>query len=1093
MASGARAGGAATGAGTGELTRPSTTDAAAGVGLTAAVDRARAAADAGRHLAGVDLLRRVLASAPSDPGRRAATALLARLLADAGEQHGALAVWNRTLDEDPDDVEALLLSAAVAPGLDDAAERVLHAVEIRALTADEMAAALLALSRGPSPPATEALRRLAGQDGRPPPRLAVWLAATALMNGDLATTVDVLDTALHDPVDDPGVARHGRGLRLRALVLAGRAAQAEADADAVLAAGQLTPHERLEVGVALLHSGRAEEAAEQLEDLASLLPEQQRWWALFSLGNARALVDEVDAATAALTAAVEAAPADRAASLRGEAASLVADAHARRGELADAIETLAEALQAGLPDHLIAPLRAQRGMLLQLAGRHVEASEDLRTALARGLPGLLRTSTAIDLAESLLLTGEVERARATLVELEAVTPDVTQDARFWCVRGEMAFASDDPASLLQAIERLEGLGPALAAHALLMRFSAAAASGDWAELERLLTEAVRDPADPTSADGWLVAGIVRLQLARPDAGSAVQRALELAPGLATSPLGRLAQLSLAIADADLPAFDAAAADAAPLEQPLLHRLRAQLLERLGDRPAAVAELGRVAAAVGTASPRTVHHVAALALVQAACLLVADDDDEAAASALGEARQHLVASRTPDGAPAVLVLLWEALLAAREGRTDAALEAVHAARRQLDRLPVALRAAVDLAEAQLHRLSGDDEQALAVLRVSAAGAPTAELLGLLAEVQLSLGDADAAVASATRALELDGTRAGELLRQRSVARLAAGLPEWALEDARAALAVDDGAATRLTLARVYEELGRLPQAGAAYRRAVGAAREDATAARALVGLSRVLLLQGQVGEVLSVLDSGAGRRLGHTWGAVAYNRGVALLRAGRRAEAVDELRRAARAEHPVAGADGIADRVSAAVVRAGSYVGYWFTAAGPHRRAGGAVLVVLLVAAAGLAVADPAQVGWLRWASADASARLVPLLALTALLLAPVVTRLKVGAVEVEQPAPAAVELPDLEPSEPEDVVAAMTAAVRRAVEQTSLPALTSPLVGPMAQGEHSGRRALVLPDPGDASRTAAVGVTAAKPAGATLPEQRPPVGVRAGY
>jgi tetratricopeptide (TPR) repeat protein len=330
--------------------------------------------------------------------------------------------------------------------------------------------------------------------------------------------------------------------------------------------------------------------------------------------------------------------------------------------------------------------------------------------------------------------------------------------------------------------------------------------------------------------------------------------------------------------------------------------------------------------------------------------------------------------------------------------------------------------------------------MALRRAAALDATEPDILRGLATVQIDLGDHDDAIATIEKAKEASDPTAAvghraDLERLHSIALRHTGRLESALERARQAVALDRAdAQSWMTLGDSYQALDRLDQAAKAYRRGWDLSKDDQrTAAGCLVGLSRALILGGKYRAALEAFESARNARrvagLAKTYGAVPFNRAVALLRSDDEGRALRELAAAAKAKHPVPQAAELAGRIGRRRAREGSWLGFWFLDGGRTRRLAGTALLTLLAVTAVVTIADPAEVRGLWWVSADGNHRLVPLLAIAALLLLPIVTKLKVGGVEIEQPQPAVADVPELQPTSTDDIVGDLTTVVVKATQR----------------------------------------------------------------
>jgi tetratricopeptide (TPR) repeat protein len=432
--------------------------------------------------------------------------------------------------------------------------------------------------------------------------------------------------------------------------------------------------------------------------------------------------------------------------------------------------------------------------------------------------------------------------------------------------------------------------------------------------------------------------------------------------------------------------------------------------------------------------------------------IAIGDVDAARRAVEEAEELLAGSEAPGALRPLVALAWVPVLVHTD-QAGRALAELTKAEPYLGSLSRDLQAVVAHVQAELLRLQADDEAALRAFARAAALDPTdSAVLRGVAELQTELGDHDASVETIDAALSHATDVADQcgLLRLRCLTLRRVGRLEAALESGRRAVALDaDDAQNWLALGDVYQALDRLGPATNAYRRSwAQSRREQRIAAQAVVGLTRALILADQSRSALDVLNAPEDRdriaRLTRTYGAVSFNQAVAMLRCDDPLGARRALAAAARAEQPAPRAAQLADQLSQRLSRDNSWLGFWFLdeRRGLTRRLVGGMLLLLLVLTTVLAVANPAEIGWLSWVSPTGNQRLAPLLVVAALLLLPLLTRLKLGAVEFEQPQPAVPDALELEPTTPDEVIVELaTTAVVRATRQLASSAAAQGVTG----------------------------------------------------
>lgn len=1053
---------------------------------TEALERARRSRQAGgldrqRQLELIDLLDAL--GAESD---------IAQMLEDAsrGDRRGAveLAVGLYTSERPKRAIAVLdgLLDDASWAASDDANEAITWRAVSLTVTGDAPRAVI----------DFEALDARGARVAEPDQRAMAGIAYLAVGRRDLAL-------AYFDGIADSV----GEGLRIpvllqtgMALVQQGRLSEAiaplrQASALAAVPGGDPTARGTVALFLAIAVGGEdPDEQVRLLDEADRLLPaDDVRGRALLDLKRADLAVgdqrwDDVLTLTDGLAERLE--PVDRPTVhfLRGLAL-------ARWSRLDEALPEFNEALAAGdLPPSLQVNMRVMRGRLHQARGEYELARADFGKALALTEDPAKQRLLRIWLAGCDLSLGQPETALAALDQLADDDPPAAETAEYWNLRASVLFSLGRSGDGIAATERLAELDPTKQRYARFVRFGAGILGFDWSSLDDAVAELVEAPPADAGALDWLITAFMRAVADRDDASEALDQAARLDPTTYESAFGRQARMLIAESKGDLASFDAAApADEAqpPAMRSFVHQMRGQIfLARGGGEQQAIDEFAQVAKVAAEAGDPVTDRAAAVALARTAQLHTTLDDIDAARTALDEAERFI--ARLQDPEPSVLRLLVTMarvpMLLKSEG-VDQALDELEKTDSHLELLSPELRAVVEYVRGELLRFQGDEEMALAALRQAAALDPTeSSILSSLAAVQTDLGDYDAALATIAIAENVsdkqskDHQRAhsrrgalrpmdqlqatfeaarqtatynpnedhdADLSRLKSIVLRRMGRLEAALEAARQAVSRDpNDDQLWMTLGDAYQALDRLDPATKAYRRAWDLSQDDEhAAARSLVALTRGLILTGQHRVALDAFQSpDHGQRvarIARTYGAVSFNRAVALLRCDDEKQAIHELTAAAGAKYPVPQAADLAGRMARRRMRESSWFGFWFLDrdSGRARRVAGAALLVLLTVTLVVAIANPAEIGWLGWASPDGNHRLIPLVVITALLLLPIVTRLKFGSLEIEQPQPAVTDIPELHPTSADEVaedrlntvVHKVTRRVARAVPAQEMP------------------------------------------------------------
>lgn len=887
------------------------------------------------------------------------------------------------------------------------------------VAAHQLAAALLLEASDPPEEArvVALLERLEDRLGTfaDQPALRMWMGTALVRAGQHARALHHLDERLDDELRDRPPDRRALTQLFRGVALIETEAFVEAEAVLRDAAGRLdrlglspvAAEALLGLGMVLVPLGRPGEATEALtraeeaagDDAPALLRGRIALWR----GIAR--TDDPGAARDALERAATLLPPE------GPERDLLA---LRLGAL---LQTEAPERSVALLDGLVerhpewAPgVTFARSTAEAALGRHDDAAATLEAAITD--PTMLtdeqRFQARLLRADILVRGGRAADAVAALDGIDDATLPTATATALLRVRWNAALATNDRPLLLATMRQAGEHDPAVAPLAALAR-AEEQLSGDLGALFATY-RSLEQPADPDNPLAWLVAAQARQLAERDDVEDALQRAIELEPSLASNPFTALTRAMGASRRGDLAAIDAYGELAATPDQRALHRsLRANALEAIGRLREAVEafeQAERLSAETPSGLGVTLH---AQALATRSMLLLRLDDVDGAERAVATALEVVEALPATAMATHVVHLAHGALLM-RLGEHEAADEAL--SRSTLpDGAPVNLHFVVDYLRGVNWSLAGADhaEDALRWLTAAVERRPDdVDALRTLGETHLVLDDPSTAIDLFERALA-DATDKGvttSILRDLADAQRRLGVGEVAVGTARRAAAIEpDDARNWLALGASQLELGRHDAAAIAFRRGWRSGRprpSDPVATKLLLGLSKALLEQeDRAQEALDALSGSRAARLASAEPLIELNRAVALLRCDRVDEAVTSLRRAGRPEE--------AARVATAGADRGSWLGFWFGAGVSHGRAvtGGGLLALACVALAA-AVVDPAQVSWLGWI-ADGNVRpLAPLVVALLLFLLPVMTRIKVGDIELEQPTPAAPDARELQ-------------------------------------------------------------------------------------
>jgi tetratricopeptide (TPR) repeat protein len=900
----------------------------------------------------------------------------------------------------------------------------------------DIAALTLLVHRQEPARTEEVVRRLEGRGVAltEHPTLRLWLGLALLQLHRPAEARPLLDADLAGRVPESlrGLALLGRGTAL--LETGDVAAEAILGEAAVLLDGDRRAEAELMRTIGLFSAERRDDARAAIERAGQSTSSSTAPVLLGRIALWQALVWSDDATKRAegLRIADELLPPDwpeRNALELAQAQLLARSDPDRSIELLDAIRGLSPALQ---------PTVLRTRALAQAAqGRPGDAAQTLQPLLAAPGTAPDATQVADHLARATLLlqTADSGDAETALDELDRIADTTFVDTRVATRYSELLFESgsrvDRDEKLSAALTRLAKANPPIAAFADYLRAAVMIEHGDHLTAVGVL----RPLADPTGADEpltWLVAAQARQLDGRDDVLAALQRAIQLEPSLDTHPIVRATRILEAAGAGDVESVDAeCAAEMAPEDRVVCRLARAMALRRAKRITEAIDELSSLISETENATALRIRTARAQAMSDHAVLLLGRDDLVRAADVLDEAEK--IAAELGDGNIALIqISAAKAVLHMKRGEYAEADRAL--ARVPPEGLPVGLAFAFDFLRGKNCQLAGPEEaeNALRWLGSAASRRPgDVDTLSALGSVQLDLEDPAAALPWLAKALALtsDTTDRMHMLRESAAAHRMLGHLEAALQTAREALALDPGEPRNwLSLGAAQLELGRHDAATGAFRRGWRIHQpqpDDAVATQLALGLTAALIDGDHAAEALRVLDSPRARRLARQESQIELNRAVALLRLNRRDEAVAALRRSGR--------KGPADKLASADAEQKSWLGFWFGgAASWPRRMLGVVLIVLAGATLVPVVVDAGRVGWLPWLATDNTRLLAPFVLVIVLFLLPVLTRIKVGDVELEQPAAAT-------PGDVELQAANWDAIERKITSLASAPSAAVPL------------------------------------------------------
>jgi tetratricopeptide (TPR) repeat protein len=859
------------------------------------------------------------------------------------------------------------------------------------------------------------------------PQARMWLGVALAQLGQHAEALEQLDEQLPDqmaPVRRAG-ALFWRGV---ALLETGDAAEAEPVLRAAVGLLQeaeqrdAAAHAELTLAISFLAQQRRPEARAILDRLDAALGQtaDATLRGRVALWRAVAWNDDEDTFREGLRRADELLPPDVAE--RGllafqQARLLQTDDPERALTLLDSI---ASPHPAWLP--FMAITRAVALATLERAAEAVTVLEPLVDD-AEALPREQRAVVQTMLGDLLLRSGRPGEALTALTAVDdaALTDDGLLD---WLLglRARAAAALNRRDLLEAVIDRVVQRNPSMAPLAALLRAETLMASGDLSEAFASF-RALEEPEDASNALAWVIAAQARQLAERSDVEDALERAVELDPSFGSHPLVQLTRAMAAVNRGDVETIEVYGAQAtAPDERVLYRSLRAGALRAAERLDEAIRELEAVEAEAQQATSPLSMTLHAQALAQKALLLVQQNDDTGAERAVAEA-EDLVDALPAGGMAALVTRLARGVLhlCREEHReADTALAAVG----PLDALPASVSFVVDYLRGMNWRFAGSEaaEDALRWLASAVRRKPDdADALSALGEVHLMLEDPVAAVGLFERALPLvgDASQKAAVLRDKAGAECKLGRLETAVETARQATTLEPHEARNwLSLGATQLDLGRYRAAAIAFRRGwrMRPRPPDHVATQLVLGLTKALLDSKEgAAEALQVLDEPEASRLAEKEPLIERNRAVALLQQERRREAIDALRRSGRTE--------IADDLAAALTQRRSWLGFWFGGEVPvSRRVLGALLLLAALVALVPVVVNPTQAQWLGWI-ADGNVRpIAPVVVVLLLFLLPLMTRIKLGNFELEQPTATAPTVTD--------VHAASWDAVERTIEKS---------------------------------------------------------------
>jgi tetratricopeptide (TPR) repeat protein len=687
------------------------------------------------------------------------------------------------------------------------------------------------------------------------------------------------------------------------------------------------------------------------------------------------------------------------------------DALVKQGRLAEAMEPLET-----LVEHSSGEDRGWRVLLRARLKRQLGdgqgALADARALLVDATDEGLRDQASLTQALAYLDESDLDAARRILEELRESGADQRCRGDVLGLEFAIGSAAGDTALVGAVLPALAELDPSLVPLARLATADAATLSGQMGQAMQVL-RTVTDPADPANPYHLVIAAYARRVLGQVGGPELIEQAMAIDPAIAAWPLAGLERGFAAAGRGDVDEVDECLREASAPNRLVLLDLRAAARQALDppDLDGALSDLAQLTteAEAGGDIARLLR--AKARAVRALVLLRSDR--------LGEVQAELdAADKASAGLPAhgvhnLVRLEAEGILRLRQERHAEADACFAEASRLADLAGVSdLRYVLEYLRGVNAMVQGDDHQedALRWLRRAAAQKPEdTDVQEAIGDVLLRLEDPHRSLLAYDAALASAGStsRRASLLLDRATALRKLGMLEAGTEAARQSLELTPEAPRAwLVLAAVHEEAGRTGAAIAAYSRGLALSEDDHNTARLLVGLSHAYLLAGKPRDAADLLKRPAYRRLAGEEGLIPFNLGVAHLDLNEPDEAARQFEAAARATSPRADGAQLAVRVRQGQGNnnnRASWLGFWFLGQTRERRTTGAILLVLLALALALAVVDTEDVPGLGWVNPSGTRALVPLIAIAALYLLPVVTKLKIGEVELEQPAPVSAE------------------------------------------------------------------------------------------
>lgn len=1001
-------------------------------------------------LAAARRARELATSRAMDPARQHQ---LAAVLLNSGEGNAAVEVLDALLERTDVDDDLLAEAAELLAQL--------HVAEERPAAAEEVLARLE--------------QRLGTLSSRPVSRLT--MAAALLDQLEAADALAYADAGLLDqvPAGQRRRAAYVRGAALlethdpqQAVGLLAEASRGAEDLMASLA--------RLLQSIALIGIGDRAGARQLLDDLAIRGPEHLPPWLQGRTALYRGIAwSEIDSekASQCLAEADEKLPADsperplltvqQAFQLRTREPAVAIELLDRLPEDAGSLAPLAARTryEAQLAQGHLDDAEAALGILLErasvderpwillrradarrLLGDREGALDDIEAARAQGAGQELADQARFVEARVHLDSSQIDAASRLLGSLRRDGADERWRRQMLDLELAIATAAGDTDAVADALAAMAELDPAILPLARLTSGDAATLAGDVGRGRQLL-ESVVEPLDPAEPHHLVIAAYARRVLDREGADELIEQAKAIEPAIVSWPLAVLERALGAFNRKDVATLDQLLADAGPINRLLLLNLRAATRQRIEppDLEGALADLAELTElATGSDGPSDIARLlsAQASALRALVLLRCDRLDEVAQEL--ELARQAAAGLPEHGLHNALRAQAEGILHLRQGRHAEADAGLAEASRLLELAGIDdLGYVVDYLRGVNAMLQDDrEEDALRWLRKAAASQPEdSDVLEALGDVLLQLEDPqgafnayEAALASAS-----GDARRASLLLDRAIALRKLGRLDAGLEAARASLdLVPDQHRAWLVLATLHEAAGRTDATVAAFKRGLALSDGGATRIRLLVGLSHTYLTAGRPRDAIALLSAPQSRSLAREEGLIAYNLGVAYFEVGELDHAAAQFEAAARASAPRADAAELAVRVRRSKASQASWMGFWFVGQGPARRATGTLLLGLGVLALAVALVDTTRVSWLRWMATSGPRTLAPLVVVAVLYLLPVVTKLKIGDVELEQPVSASAEALKPAPANWE--------AVRRKVMAAAVLAQTATVAGP---------------------------------------------------